>query len=84
MCKRHGREGLTEEPRIILGTIHSVKGGEADVVVLWPDLSAAGALEYGRAGNSRDSVIRQFYVGMTRAREVLYIGQRATPQAVII
>ena len=84
VCKRHGREGLTEEPRIILGTIHSVKGGEADVVVLWPDLSAAGALEYGRAGNSRDSVIRQFYVGMTRAREVLYIGQRATPQAVII
>lgn len=84
VCKRHGREGLTEEPRIILGTIHSVKGGEADVVVLWPDLSAAGALEYGRAGNSRDSVIRQFYVGMTRAREVLYIGQRATQQAVII
>jgi DNA helicase-2/ATP-dependent DNA helicase PcrA len=84
VCKRHGREGLTEEPRIILGTIHSVKGGEADVVVLWPDLSAAGALEYGRPGNSRDSVVRQFYVGMTRAREVLYIGQRATQQAVII
>jgi DNA helicase II / ATP-dependent DNA helicase PcrA len=84
VCKKHGPEGLTEEPRIILGTIHSVKGGEADVVVLWPDLSAAGALEYGRAGNSRDSVIRQFYVGMTRAREVLYIGQRASTQAVII
>ena len=84
VAKRHGPEALTEPPRIIVGTIHSVKGGEADVVVMWPDLSVAGALEYGRAGSSRDSVIRQFYVGMTRAREVLYIGQRATSQAVII
>jgi len=54
------------------------------VVVMWPDLSQAGAIEYGRAGDSRDSVVRQFYVGMTRARDVLYIGQRATSQAVII
>jgi len=84
VAKIHGPEALIEEPRIIVGTIHSVKGGEADVVVMWPDLSQAGAIEYGRAGDSRDSVVRQFYVGMTRARDVLYIGQRATSQAVII
>jgi len=32
----------------------------------------------------RDSVIRLFYVGMTRARHTLYICQRESPMAVTI
>jgi hypothetical protein len=67
-CRR-GPAALLEKPRAVVGTIHSVKGGQADVVYLFPDVSQAGAAQYGRAGPPRDSVIRLFYVGATRARE---------------
>jgi hypothetical protein len=42
---------------VIVGTIHSVKGGEADVVFLFPDLSPAGDAAYQKHGPQRDSVI---------------------------
>ena len=67
---RGGREALVDIPRITVGTIHSVKGGEADVVILAPDLSAKGYLQSRRRGwGGGDSVLRMFYVGITRARE---------------
>lgn len=69
----HGHRALLEPPKVIVGTIHSVKGGEADVVFLFPDLSDSGLTAYRRHGPPRDAVIRTFYVGMTRAREVLYL-----------
>lgn len=73
LARREGAGSLLVEPRIVVGTIHSVKGGEADVVILIPDLSPAGAREY--AGPGRDSVIRQFYVGLTRAREEVHVAR---------
>jgi hypothetical protein len=76
-----GPRALEEKPKVIVGTIHSVKGGEADVVFLFPDLSQAGDAAYQRYGAPRDSVIRLFYVGMTRAREALYICQRESAMA---
>jgi superfamily I DNA/RNA helicase len=79
-----GLRALDESPRVIAGTIHSVKGGEADVVFLFPDLSPAGDAAYQRHGPQRDSVIRLFYVGMTRARHTLYICQRESSMAVAI
>lgn len=72
---------LREEPKVVLGTIHSVKGGQADTVFLIPDLSVAGANEWAVPGEPRDSVIRQFYVGMTRARERLFICESATTRS---
>ena len=72
-----GPQALLQTPQIIVGTIHSVKGGEADVVILFPDLSRSGDAAYQRHGTERDSVIRTFYVGATRAREALYIADRA-------
>lgn len=77
----HGPRALVDPPRVIVGTIHSVKGGEADVVFLFPDLSQAGDAAYQRFGPPRDAVVRTFYVGMTRAREVLYIADRASAAA---
>src|SRR5579884_2853318 len=77
----HGPHALLERPQVIVGTIHSVKGGEADVVILFPDLSQAGDADYQRYGPPRDAVIRMFYVGMTRAREALYISDRASTMA---
>jgi DNA helicase-2/ATP-dependent DNA helicase PcrA len=76
-----GSHGLVDDPGIVVGTVHSVKGGQADVVFLFPDLSRAGDAQYQRDGASRDSVIRVFYVGITRARETLYICQRESPVA---
>ena len=72
IARRYGIARLLQVPNVTVGTIHSVKGGEADVVYLYPDLSFAGVSEYLDA-RTRDSVVRQFYVGMTRARTELVL-----------
>lgn len=69
-------------PWTTLGTIHSVKGGEADVVFLMPDLSGKGFAQWMCKGDDgRDAIIRQFYVGATRAREELVLCQPAASWA---
>jgi DNA helicase-2/ATP-dependent DNA helicase PcrA len=73
IAQKRGAATLRKRPSLVVGTIHSVKGGEADVVYLFPDLSNSGAEEYRQPGDPRDSVIRQFYVGITRARERLVL-----------
>lgn len=65
------------KPRVIVGTIHSVKGGEADSVILAPDLSRAQ-----QAIDERDSVIRLMYVGLTRTRDRLTLLDAHKPGAV--
>ena len=77
VLQARGPKALQERPLVSIGTIHSYKGGEADVVVLFPDLSPAGFREWTTPGEAQDSVRRCFYVGMTRAREALYWGQPA-------
>lgn len=66
---RSGRK-LTHPPRVTIDTIHSVKGGEADHVLLSTDLTRRTDDNKHR---NIDSEIRVFYVGMTRARESLHI-----------
>jgi ATP-dependent exoDNAse (exonuclease V) beta subunit len=61
--------------------VHSVKGGEADDVILFPDLSPAGYSEYMSTEN-RDRILRLFYVGMTRAKDRLVLCERSAPRAV--
>ena len=46
------------------------------MVYLFPDLSQAADAQYGRGGVDRDSVVRLFYVGATRAYEQLHVCQR--------
>ncbi len=81
IAHERGPAGLEDVPKVIAGTIHSVKGGEADVVFLFPDLSQAGDAAYQRSGPAHDAVIRLFYVGVTRARETLYLCQRESAMA---
>ena len=81
IAHERGPAALEETPGVIVGTIHSVKGGEADAVFLFPDLSQAGDAAYQRAGPARDAVIRLFYVGVTRARQALYLCQRESAMA---
>ncbi len=79
-----GPQALVETPKVIVGTMHSVKGGEADVVFLFPDLSPRGLTAYRRHGPPRDAVIRTIYVGMTRARQTLYLCAPASSMAVAL
>lgn len=72
VARRHGGGALEAEPRLVVGTIHSVKGAAADIVYLSPDVSSAAARSMTtRAGV--DEAIRQYYVGMTRAYRELRI-----------
>ena len=74
---RHGVKALTETPRITIGTGHSVKGGEADVIYAFPELSASGMCQWEGSRKDRDAVIRLGYVMITRARETLVICEPA-------
>lgn len=84
IVERRGVQAILDPPQVMVGTIHSVKGGQADVVYLFPDLSQAGDTGYQTAGGGRDSVTRLFYVGVTRARETLYICSRETARAITL
>ncbi len=72
VLRAHGPEALNQEPQAIVGTINSVKGAEADVVYLFPDLSLPAVSQWTDP-ESRGAVYRLFYVGMTRAKESLII-----------
>jgi superfamily I DNA/RNA helicase len=71
VIEKQGLAALAAKPRIIISTIHGVKGGEADVVYLFPDVSLPGYQGWQKGGEDRDAIVRAFYVGMTRARETL-------------
>lgn len=83
VARRHGASRLREHPRIIVGTIHSVKGGEADHVYVFPDLSTAGYWgAWKTARNAKWAVVRQFYVAMTRSKYGLYLLDQSGEMAV--
>lgn len=65
-----GPKGLSMPPRHHVSTIHGVKGGEADHVVLMVDMAGKSYKEYKLRP---DDEIRVFYVGMTRAKKHLHI-----------
>ncbi len=70
----YGPDIFTKGPKLTLGTIHSVKGKEADIVGLFPDITAG--IYHNLSGPLRAKAMederRVFYVGMTRARESLW------------
>lgn len=88
IAERYGAAALREEPRVIVGTIHSVKGGEADTVYVFPDLSLAahsdpeGTQGWAHGGEGQYPTIRLFYVAFTRARRDLYLCLPASNLAV--
>ncbi len=79
---RGGIARLQVEPKVTIGTIHSVKGGESDTVVVFPDLSMPGYGEWMDGAEGRDSVVRMMYVAFTRARENLVLCDAATRYSV--
>ena len=59
-----------EDNKINISTIHGVKGGEADNVVLMLDITRNVNLAIG---TNLDSELRCLYVGVTRAKKNLHV-----------
>ena len=72
-------ENISERPRITLSTIHGAKGGEADNVVLYTDISYASVRESGASEAGNNDLHRTFYVGVTRTKRQLFL---MSPQSV--
>jgi superfamily I DNA/RNA helicase len=81
IARMYGASALAEQPRIVVGTIHSVKGATSDIVYVSPDVSPAAAQTL-RNQDGRDETIRQFYVALTRAYRELRVLSPATSQHV--
>ena len=64
------KEKISQTPRITLSTIHGAKGGEADNVLLLPDITKS-ALDHNDI--DPDELHRLFYVAVTRAKKALHI-----------
>ena len=61
---------ILKDPKVTIGTVHSVKGGESDHV--WLDIGTSGRIEKScQTRNGRDDEIRVAYVAATRAKQTL-------------
>ena len=66
------KENLDEPARIWLSTIHAIKGGEQDNVILCLDIGDKILKSIKRSQDKQDEEHRVWYVGITRARNNLY------------
>lgn len=78
MAERYG-EQLASEPRVRVGTIHSVKGAEADNVAVLTTTSQR--VQNGAEDQEQhDEECRIAYVAVTRARHNLYVVNEGGPR----
>ena len=66
------KEDLNKPARIWLSTIHAIKGGEQDNVILCLDIGDKIIKSIKRSQEKQDEEHRVWYVGTTRARNNLY------------
>lgn len=59
--------------KIELTTIHQAKGAEADNVALWTDMARSSTEALSRGGRVADAEHRVWYVGVTRAKNGLFL-----------
>ena len=64
------KEKISQNPRITLSTIHAAKGGEADNVLILPDITKSAV---DNDDINPDELHRLFYVAVTRAKKSLHI-----------
>ena len=72
LLKRYGQKQLNDEPTIIIDTIHSVKGGEADHVVLASKNDYASDF-YRKNKEDQSGERKVYYTGASRAKNSLHI-----------
>lgn len=70
VLEKRGESALVDPPRITTGTMHCVKGQEADTVLL---LTGMSKRTYEGWWRDPEPERRVFYVGVTRARHTLWI-----------
>ena len=63
---------IIKNSEMIVDTIHSIKGGEADHVVLYEKTNWVASIQ-NKVGFERSSEYRVWYVGATRARKHIHI-----------
>lgn len=73
VVRARGLGELSQQPRLTIGTIHSVKGGQADTVYLLPDLTNRWMSDMLSGGARRDALLRLFYVASTRTSDELFL-----------
>ena len=61
---------ISKKPKVTLSTVHGAKGGEANNVLLYLDLTGKALEEMVR---NPDNANRVLYVGVTRAKELLIL-----------
>ena len=66
------KEDLDKDARIWISTIHAIKGGEKDNVILCTDLGDKIVKSMNRSDDKADEEHRVWYVAYTRARNNLY------------
>ena len=66
-------EELSQPARVVLSTIHSAKGGEADNVLLILDNTKNIREAVERSPDKSDEENRIWYVGVTRTKQNLYV-----------
>ena len=72
LLQRYGARQLSAEPQIIIDTIHSVKGGEADNVLIYSKTNWPSAFLNKNTKEKSDEK-RVYYTGVTRAKNTLHI-----------
>ena len=73
IAARRGVDSLYRAPQTIIGTIHSVKGGEADVAYVFPDFSQAAWTEMNKSQEGMDAAVRVMYVAASRAKTEIVV-----------
>ena len=73
LLKRYGQGSLDEDPQIIIDTIHSVKGGEANNVLLYSKANYPSSFVNKKSADDKSDEKRVYYTGATRARDTLHI-----------
>ena len=80
-CLKNNQD-LLSEPKIKLSTIHAMKGGEDDNIVVIEDMGTAFFNQYEKGTpQNKDEVTRMFYTGITRVKEKLFILSLGTGKA---
>ena len=72
LLKRYGQKQINQEPQIIIDTIHSVKGGEADNVLIYSKANWPSSFN-SKTVNEQSDEKRVYYTGVTRAKNTLHI-----------
>ena len=70
-ARRHGEKLRGGKPRVKLSTIHSIKGGEADHVIVMKEIAGRTYFEMSKSKLKQDEERRVWYVGVTRTKQRL-------------